>query len=94
MEGWLVGGRTKTFCTLSLALALWGCATRHEQPPSLKDTLAAVPPPVDRGPDCGGRHLDREAGKPPAGATTLEQKEADDQICGERYRYPGYLKPN
>jgi hypothetical protein len=43
---------------------------------------------------CGDRHVDHQAGRSPGGATTLEEKEADDRVCGEEYRYPGYLKPN
>jgi hypothetical protein len=42
--------------------------------------------------NCGDRHLDHQAGRSPGGATTLEEKEADDRVCGEEYRYPGYLK--
>ena len=42
--------------------------------------------------NCGERHLDHQAGRSPGGATTLEEKEADDRVCGEEYRYPGYLK--
>jgi hypothetical protein len=43
---------------------------------------------------CGDRHVDHQAGRSPGGATTLEEKEADDRVCGEEYRYPGYLKPD
>src|SRR5262249_16096240 len=42
--------------------------------------------------NCGDRHLDHQAGRSPGGATTLDEKEADDRVCGEEYRYPGYLK--
>jgi hypothetical protein len=80
---------------LAAAVALSGCAGPRASA-SLKDTVVAVPaaspPPAAKSLDCAGRHLDREAGRPPAGATTLEQKRADDRVCGEEYRYPGYLK--
>jgi hypothetical protein len=76
---------------LAAAVALTGCASPKALP-SLKDTVVAVPAPAAKAVDCAGRHLDREAGRPPAGATTLEQKQADDRVCGEEYRYPGYLK--
>jgi hypothetical protein len=42
--------------------------------------------------NCGERHLDHQAGRSPGGAITLEEKEVDDRVCGEEYRYPGYLK--
>jgi hypothetical protein len=76
---------------LAAAVALSGCAGPRA-PASLKDTVAAEPAASAKNLDCAGRHLDREAGRPPAGATTLEQKQADDRVCGEEYRYPGYLK--
>ena len=80
---------------LAAAIVLSGCATPRP-PPSLKDSIVAAPaansPPADKTLDCAGRHLDREAGRPPAGAATLEQKQADDRVCGQEYRYPGYLK--
>jgi hypothetical protein len=78
--------------SLSLSLPL---SLPPSLPPSLKDSIVAAPglsPPAEETLDCAGRHLDREAGRPPAGATTLEQKQADDRVCGEEYRYPGYLK--
>jgi hypothetical protein len=61
---------------------------------SLKDTHITVPATAKKPVDCAERHLDREAGRPPGGASTLDQKRADDRICGEEYRYPGYLKRN
>jgi hypothetical protein len=83
------------FSVLAAAVALSGCAGPRA-PASLKDTVAAQPaaspPRAAKNLDCAGRHLDREAGRPPAGATTLEQKQTDDRVCGEEYRYPGYLK--
>ncbi len=75
---------------LAGAVALGGCAGRQERLPSLKDSPSSAS--ADQGLDCGGRHLDREAGRPPAGATTLEQKQADDRICGEEYRNSGYSR--
>jgi hypothetical protein len=77
---------------LAGAVALGGCASRQERLPSLKDTQS--PAPAKEALDCGGRHLDREAGRPPAGATTLEQKQADDRLCGEEYRNSGYPSRN
>jgi hypothetical protein len=74
---------------LAGAVALGGCASRQERLPSLKDTPSSAS--ANQALDCGGRHLDREAGRPPAGATTLEQKQADDRVCGAEYRNPGYL---
>jgi hypothetical protein len=89
-----VATRSIMLSVLAAAVALSGCA--GPRPGSLKDTVAAVPaaslPPAAKNLDCAGRHLDREAGRPPAGATTLDQKQADDRVCGEEYRYPGYLK--
>jgi len=94
LEG-LVATRSIMLSMLAAAVALSGCAS-PKAPPSLKDTIASVPAaaarPAEKSLDCAGRHLDREAGRPPAGATTLEQKQADDRVCGEEYRYPGYLK--
>lgn len=92
--------RSIMLSVLAAAVALSGCAgpspTFSRAPASLKDTVAAEPaaspPPAAKNMDCAGRHLDREAGRPPAGATTLEQKQADDRVCGKEYRYPGYLK--
>ena len=91
--------RSVMLSVLAAAVTLSGCATPKPPPslpPSLKDSIVAAPapvsPPAEKSPDCAGRHLDREAGRPPAGATTLDQKQADDRVCGEEYRYPGYLK--
>jgi hypothetical protein len=93
--GGLVATRSIMLSVLAAAVALSGCAGPRA-PASLKDTVAAAPaaspPQAAKNLDCAGRHLDREAGRPPAGATTLEQKRADDRVCGEEYRYPGYLK--
>ena len=94
LEG-LVATRSIMLSLLAAAVALAGCACPRA-PASLKHTVVAVPaaspPPAAKTLDCAGRHLDREAGRPPAGAATLEQKQADDRVCGEEYRYPGYLK--
>jgi hypothetical protein len=90
-----VATRSIVLSVLAAAVALSACAT-PKPPPSLKDSIVAAPaavsPPAEKTLDCAGRHLDREAGRPPNGATTLEQKQADDRVCGEEYRYPGYLK--
>ena len=85
----------RTTVALILALVISGCASRTEDRRlSIKDTAApsAAKPVNKHSSKCGDRHLDREAGRSPGGATTLEEKEADDRVCGEEYRYPGYLK--
>lgn len=82
---------------VAVALIAGGCTRK---PPathtSLKDT--AVAPAEEPAEDavaewCGERHADHQAGKAPGGAATLEKKQADDRTCGERYRYPGYVRP-
>jgi hypothetical protein len=73
-------------------IACGGCASRQQEGYSLKDTPVAVSPSADKAGNCAARHLDREAGRAPGGATTLEQKEADDRVCAELYRNSGYLK--
>jgi len=85
----------RTTVALILALLVSGCATRTEDRHlSIKDTAAhsAAKPVPKQSSNCGDRHLDHQAGRSPAGAATLEEKEADDRVCGEEYRYPGYLK--
>jgi len=85
----------RTTVALILALLISGCATRTEDRHlSIKDTAAhsAAKPVPKQSSNCGDRHLDHQAGRSPAGAATLEEKEADDRVCGEEYRYPGYLK--
>jgi hypothetical protein len=80
---------------LIVALVISGCAWRTEERRlSIKDTAAppAAEPVRKQSSKCGDRHLDHQAGRSPGGATTLEDKEADDRVCGEEYRYPGYLK--
>ena len=42
---------------------------------------------------CAKRHVDRQQGKAPGGAPNQEQMEADNRVCGEVYRYPGYRQP-
>jgi len=89
----------RTAFALLLALAISGCASyTPDRPLSLKDTpqrrTAAPEPASEQGSKCADRHLDHQAGRPPGGAASLEQKEADDRVCGEEYRYPGYLKRN
>ena len=42
---------------------------------------------------CAKRHVDRQQGRPPGGAHDQEQVEAGNRVCGEVYRYPGYLEP-
>ena len=84
---------------LLLALAISGCASHTpDRPLSLKDTpqrrTAAPEPASEQASKCADRHLDHQAGRPPGGAASLEQQEADDRVCGEEYRYPGYLKRN
>ena len=63
------------------------------KPSSLKQSSPKQTSPKETS-NCGDRHLDHQAGRSPGGATTLEEKEADDRVCGEEYRYPGYLKPD
>ena|SRR5262245_2502954 len=95
----------RTIVALMLALLISGCASRTgDRRLSIKDTAApaaAAPVPKQSSPkqtspkgsfSCGDRHLDHQAGRSPGAATTLEEKEADDRVCGEEYRYPGYLK--
>ena len=85
----------RTTVALILALLISGCASRTEyRRLSIKDTAApaAAKPAPKQSSKCGDRHLDHQAGRSPGGATTLEEKEADDRVCGEEYRYPGYLK--
>jgi hypothetical protein len=77
---------------LAVTIACVGCASRQQEGYSLKDSPVAVPRLADKARDCATRHLDREAGRAPGGATTLEQKEADDRVCAELYRNSGYLK--
>jgi hypothetical protein len=87
-----VARRIKKFCMLAATIACVGCACRQQEVYSLKDTPVAVSPKADKAGNCAGRHFDREAGRAPGGATTLEQKEADDRVCAELYRNSGYLK--
>lgn len=85
----------RTTVALILALLISGCASRTEyRRLSIKDTAAPAPakPAPKQSSKCGDRHLDHQAGRSPGGATTLEEKEADDRVCGEEYRYPGYLR--
>jgi hypothetical protein len=85
----------RTTVALILALLISGCASRTEgRRLSIKDTAAhsAAEPVPRQSSKCGDRHLDHQAGRAPGGATTLDEKEADDRVCGEEYRYPGYLK--
>jgi hypothetical protein len=85
----------RTTVALILALVISGCASRTEERRlSIKDTVTAAEPVPKQSSKCGDRHLDHQAGRPPGGATILEDKEADDRVCGEEYRYPGYLKRN
>jgi hypothetical protein len=87
----------RTTVALILALLISGCASRTEDRRlSIKDTATppAAEPASKPSSKCGDRHLDHQAGRSPGGATTLEDKEADDRVCGEEYRYPGYLKRN
>ena len=87
----------RTTVALILALLILGCASRTEDRRlSIKDTATppAAEPASKPSSKCGDRHLDHQAGRSPGGATTLEDKVADDRVCGEEYRYPGYLKPN
>jgi hypothetical protein len=85
----------RTTVALIVALVISGCAWRTEERHlSIKDTAAppAAKPAAKQSSKCGDRHLDHQAGRSPGGATTVEDKEADDRVCGEEYRYPGYLK--
>ena len=85
----------RTTVALILALLISGCASRTEDRRlSIKDTVAhpAAEPVPKQASKCGDRHLDHQAGRAPGGAATLEEKETDDRVCGEEYRYPGYLK--
>ena len=79
------------------ALAMAGCARHQATPPSLKDAPAAPTltekPAKDVRDWCASRHLDRQQGKAPGGAETKEQVEEGNRVCGELYRYPGYLQP-
>src|SRR5262249_39805566 len=89
----------RTAFALLLALAISGCASQTpDRPLSLKGPpqrrTAAPEPASEQASKCADRHLDHQAGRPPGGATNLEQKERDDRACGEEYRYPGYLKRN
>jgi hypothetical protein len=80
-----------------------GCARHQEPPVSLKDVPAAAvkPEKVEKAekPEkelrdwCAKRHVDRQQGKAPGGAETKEQVEEGNRVCGELYRYPGYLQP-
>jgi hypothetical protein len=85
------------------ALLATGCVRSQEAPPSLKDVPAvkgkpdnmdkAEVPKEDVRDWCAKRHADREQGRPPGGAPNREQLEKDNRVCGELYRYPGYLEP-
>lgn len=39
---------------------------------------------------CARRHLDSQQKRPPGGATTVEEMEAGNRVCGQLYRYPGF----
>ena len=84
--------RIIAYSVLAGAMALSGCASRQQEWGSLKDTPVAARPVAEKAHECAARHIDREAGRSPGGATTLEQKQADDRACAEVYRSPGYLK--
>lgn len=90
---------TLLVCAAAAALSMAGCARYQEPPPSLKDVTVAptvTEQPENPGKDvrdwCASRHLDRQQGKPPGGAETPEQIEEGNRVCGELYRYPGYLQ--
>ncbi len=69
------------------ACAFSGCAdTQTTGAASIAKTVsprASLPatPDEDRHDWCGKRLTDWQSGKPPGGAKTLEQKQADDRVC-------------
>jgi hypothetical protein len=63
---------------------------RAEKPEKLEK---AETPEKDLRDWCAKRHVDRQQGRPPGGAHDQEQVEAGNRVCGEVYRYPGYLEP-
>jgi hypothetical protein len=93
----------------AVVLSMAGCARHREPPPSLKDVPAVIEKPVraekpekiekaetpekDLRDWCAKRHVDRQQGRLPGGASDQEQIEADNRVCGEVYRYPGYRQP-
>ena len=55
--------------------------------------VEAETPETDLRDWCAKRHVDRQQGRPPGGAHDQDQMDAGNRVCGEVYRYPGYLEP-